>query len=474
MKKYDWGKRWLPFAATAGTMICLLCGCSQKNVADSPNTEENERTAPGSLEQFADAVEWNDEWELRNTDGDERTFYISADIVLPDTDAMSVVEVEQTVVDGTFKERLLTAFFQNSQVYYHDPQHQTQEELQEKINMWEAVLDDIQGSIDFAVQNGEDPEKAAALHQEYKEELEAKIRDYEELMETASDTYIPAEDFQSCNEYLGYRDGIAHVVTFDGYRESDGTCACVMSFPVHDMEIGPEELQDREECVIYPGDDTGEAEEAGSNRCNLSKEEAWELADRFLDACGFSNQICTSAKDIIWEGYDRNDQGGTENSIYVSYGYAFTYGTGVNKVAFTQFLPAVGFDEMTTENPEDCYGWDNEVSIWVTDAGVVQLSFAYPVTVTRITEKVELLPLETIQAIMENEAIEHPDKYDFRRYRRGESMELIYVRVRDEEKQGVYSYVPAWQLRGMEEDGFYQPITVNAIDGSVIYLDQTM
>ena len=77
---------------------------------------------------------------------------------------------------------------------------------------------------------------------------------------------------------------------------------------------------------------------------------------------------------------------------------------------------------------------------------------------------------------MRNELTEHIDQYpSLESVNYYTNMELIYFRIRDEEKKGYYSYVPVWRLSVQfeDEDGNQQmerAVLVNAIDGGVIYL----
>ncbi|MDE7063685.1 MAG: hypothetical protein K2O73_10670, partial [Lachnospiraceae bacterium] len=134
---------------TAGCVTAaVLCGCSDGAVDYSLDTEGRFEENSGGLAQFAELSQWTDEWEITGADGKIVTFQVDAKITVPDTDAMSVAEVEETVIDGAFKEHLARAFFGEETVYYHDREHLSKEELQEQVedleNRMRMKQDDIE------------------------------------------------------------------------------------------------------------------------------------------------------------------------------------------------------------------------------------------------------------------------------------------------------------------------------------------
>ena len=109
--------------------------------------------------------------------------------------------------------------------------------------------------------------------------------------------------------------------------------------------------------------------------------------------------------------------------------------------------------------------------MYVTDKGVISIDILNPITVTKVTNQVEILPLSTIQELMKNEVSEHPEKYDFKEYRYMTDMELIYFPVRDKENSSKLSYLPVWRLSSQH---YINPVLINGIDESVIYLDDLL
>ena len=94
-----------------------------------------------------------------------KTVYINANIVVPDFDNMSVVEVENVKIDADYKKRFLDLYFGGNEYYYHDPDHYTVDELNEVIEDWQKTQDDT--------------------HSEW---LEQRLAEYRDKLETAKTT----------------------------------------------------------------------------------------------------------------------------------------------------------------------------------------------------------------------------------------------------------------------------------------------
>lgn len=161
--------------------------------------KEGQAGTSGSLEQFADTEKWNDSWQVTTADGKELDLVINADITVPDTDRMAVVDVQELAMDAEYKEQMLHQFFGSEEVYYHDAAHQTAEELENLIREQEALLEKM-----------EETDEAESIAHE-REVLEQ----YREALETAdSNAAEIAADFENCWEYRGMRNGISYIVSF--------------------------------------------------------------------------------------------------------------------------------------------------------------------------------------------------------------------------------------------------------------------
>ena len=210
------------------------------------------------------------------------------------------------------------------------------------------------------------------------------------------------------------------------------------------------------------------------NTCSISQKDAKAQAEQLLTKMGLGEKVCTSQSPILWDGYNDTDSADEESDLEtVPYGYFFRFGTGVNNIAFSSFGMAT--DYILAGNGASAAGIPNELSddirVYVTDKGVISIDILNPITVTKVTNQVEILPLSTIQELMKNEVSEHPEKYDFKEYRYMTDMELIYFPVRDKENSSKLSYLPVWRLSSQH---YINPVLINGIDGSVIYLDDLL
>lgn len=108
----------------------------------------------------------------------------------------------------------------------------------------------------------------------------------------------------------------------------------------------------------------------------------------------------------------------------------------------------------------------------VTDDGIIDVQMEYPVNVTQIYKDVELISLKNIEQIIKAEITENPDKYDIASS--FNKLQLSYLKIRSDSEQGKYSYVPAWALSRMVDSNEQNAIFVNAIDGTIINLENSL
>lgn len=459
-------------------MMGTLSGCSDRKTVDydlDGKEETEERNGSGGMAQFADAEKWTLEENFTGTDGKQFKLSVNADIKVPAVDSMSVVEVEETVADAEFKERLMKAFYNGDTVYYHDPAHQTKEELEAAISASEEGIEGMNGYLESMAGYEKLPGYAENIQdiQNQIAELEEALQEYQEIYETAGDEYTPAEEFDSCNDFIGYRDGVAYGIHFPEAGDNSGIT--ISPWSVKDVLDIPESLKDYEHVTWMPG-----AAEEGDNQCSLSMEDARKLADELAELCGGSNQVLCEAAGLEWYGWNEGDETITTYSdTSVLYGYCFTYGNGVDGLAFQSFGTYADYVDLDTVSPSDEGFYDllDSMEIMVVDDGVF-ITMQNPITVNRITEQVEMLPLSSIEDILKNEVMENSDRYHYNAWSQGVTksfnlLELIYFRVKNNDTPGSYSYVPAWRL-SQEASGYNHPILVNAIDGSVIYLEEEL
>lgn len=463
----------------AGCMTAaLLGGCSDEKVNYNVGTEETGGRNTGSLKQFTDEEKWSDEWNVSLEGGETIRLSVNANVVIPETNSMSVVEVEQTVVDAEYKKHFMSVFFDNGELYYHDDAHRTKAEWEDRIAELEALIainkDTIQGQqLESDVMSEADAFLAS---------LEDELQECRSYQQSAPDDYVPADSFDNCNEFIGYCGEVPFTVNFA--MNDDKTVSGVRVECTDGRLCVPESLRGYDGVEIF---DLQRPADADANQCDMSMEEAKQLADQFIDGIGRSDQVCWQTEDAWWSAYTEHNEEAVPWIEYVEdvvCGYRFVYGTGVDGRAFAEYGGMTVFDQFKIaiddiwgepeEVPGGFYDSNDQISLVVTDAGVVDVAMDYPVDMTNVTGQVELLPLDSVKGIMKNEVMEHADNYDFTQSKYYNTMELMYFRLKNHEKQGSYSYVPVWSLSAKIGETRQHAVMVNAIDGSVIHIEDEL
>lgn len=461
----------------AGAVVCLMAGllwgCSDTGAEHDPGTEQDVQGENGGMEQFREAADWKETIEYTAADGRKCTMEVDAEVRIPDVAAMSVVEVEETWIDTDFKKQLMDQFLEGSDIYYHDIPHFIREELEQLIEEEEGWVQALENDLELSGEMSVTDDVIESWQKDL-DERRARLQQYWELYENAGDEYTPAEDLESCEEFIGYRDGVAYTISFP----EEGEYAYISILPGKLFEGIPTYVPEELKSYNYRSCMEQTLEE-GTNRCNMSREDAQAMVEQWLAGCGRSHQQLIEVEDLVWTGINDTEDGG-EDAITLREGYCFSYGTGVDGLAFRSFGSYTDYSDAGSFDVWGGAEYDlfESTRVYVDDAGVIGVIMNCPVTVTKITEQVELLPLSAIQNIMKHEITENSDQYHYedweqRSYFRSNSLELIYFRVKSD-TPGSYSYVPAWRLCNESEYNYDNPILVNAIDGSVIYPGQEL
>lgn len=457
-------------------MIFLLsgtvCGCGKKEVDYGLEGKGKAESSSSSLAQFKDAKNWTDEWNVPARDAtgeleEEQMLSINAEIVVPEVDTMSVIEAEKTTIDEDFRKQFLKSFFKDGEIYYHDKEHYTKEELEKAIADLEEKHAQFVGKIQGTEGDGDD-----WIANDMKEELQEsqkELQEWKELLPQVSDTYTVAEEFGSCTEYAGQLDDLLCQVSFNE--------SAVLAKPLDEKYYGPETL--REYDTVSQLEKSNNGDENTLNECRISMEDARSLAEHFMNKIGRSNQVCLEEKNLMWYGENTEKKSNAADEKYAVYGYSFTYGTGIDGIDFANFdmFPSCEYFgpywwELEAHVNEKLNNGDS-ITITVTDEGITEISLKTPLDIRNVNSQVKLLPLDVVKDIMKNEVMEHPEKYYFDYDSNFNQMELAYIKSKDNSQEDVFSYVPTWCLSSHAEGAsMMHPIFVNAIDGSIVYLYQ--
>lgn len=201
-------------------VIISLTGCSGKKVDYGNESESKETKNMSALADIKADSGWNENFTIQTGNG-EKTVYVYANIVVPDFDNMSVVEVENVKIDADYKKRFLDLYFGGNEYYYHDPDHYTVDELNEVIEYWQKEQDDT-----------------------YREWLEQRLAEYRDKLETAKTTYTVAKDLENCEVFAGYKGDVFCEVEFEAHK--------VHAYALHQSgtDYGPPSLRNEDYDTI--------------------------------------------------------------------------------------------------------------------------------------------------------------------------------------------------------------------------------
>lgn len=467
---------------SAVLLLCLsmnlAAGCKDRTVDYDIgiSTESTWKNGESGVEQFADILAWEDEWTTESTAGDAVTLKVDADISLPQTRQMSVVEVMEPVFDADYKETMAKRIFGSGEIYYNDIPHLPRKELEEKrsyyemwYNAYAEPTEEYTSKIIYS-SGGEN------VHQK---EMEEKLKACEAAMADAKDTYTPVDIF-TADAYLGNREGVPYELSFSEWdvdRSSLRRIKTIKLAPKDVYQICPDNLRETEELIYTAWPQKRNPVE---NQCRISEEEAQQMAQCFIDTLELDYSIYAYSQPMVWANNTLWDD-------WTANGYVFTFDFGVDGVSFVSFGREEDYiNFFTNHNEEDelQYSLNAQMKVYVSDAGVIAMTADNPVETIQISESVELLSLDTIEGIMKDQLTKKLETFRFNYPLQGDlsfdDMQLIYFRVRDKKNAGSYSYVPAWRLSSASKEEEYHvmsvrnPVLINAMDGSVIdFYDET-
>lgn len=460
--------------------MIVLAGCEGKtvdyNIDGIGETEDAAETAAGNagstgMEQFAawNGTRWEDQWTITRENANTRNLSIDADIRIPEAGEMYVVSVSEPDVGAEYKENIARNCFDSGYIYYFDFIHLPKKNLEAQIEAYEDSLEDKQ------------------YNQVEREWFEEGIETCRKALETASDQYTVAENFET-DAFMGNRDGISYTLKFLTMQGGTGVrMQQIWMCPLDSYAVCPEEMKHEEDLqyMPYDGPDIARRE----NLCKLSEEEAREKARQTIVKLGLEYPVFAYSMPLVWgsaQAFGKHYDWGTkeEDDARRVDGYAFYFDAGIRDVSFTrfgteeQYIYSYLYSQNQMEPGKNSYSMNARVGVYVTDRGVIWMEAKNPIVTDEISEPVKLLPLETVKNIMEDAVTRNYDDFGFRNmgdYSTFDGMELIYLRLRDREHEGHYSYVPVWRLSDAHwdetggADSILNEVLVNAVDGSIIH-----
>lgn len=427
-------------------VIISLTGCAGKKVDYGNESESKETKNMSALADIKADSGWKENFTIQTGNG-EKTVYINANIVVPDFDNMSVVEVENVKIDADYKKRFLDLYFGGNEYYYHDPDHYTVDELNEVIEDWQKTQDET--------------------HSEW---LEQRLAEYRDKLETAKTTYTMAEDLENCEVFAGYKGDVFCEVEFEAHKVH------AYAWYQSGTDYGPPSLRNEDYDTITQTfqdedlkDKVDETSNEGSKSATLAKKEA----GNFLSKLGMQDQVERGECECGWIGFNNSEEGNDYQTA--TWGYIYSYATGIDGITFKDGLDRDTYLSVyeTNDSDTDDVTLPDSTLLTVTDDGIIDVQLEYPVNVTQIYKDVELISLKNIEQIIKAEITENPDKYDTASS--FNKLQLSYLKIRSDSEPGKYSYVPAWALsRMVDYSSERNAIFVNVIDGTIINLENSL
>lgn len=427
-------------------VIISLTGCSGKKVDYGNESESKETKNMSALADIKADSDWKENFTIQTGNG-EKTVYINANIVVPDFDNMSVVEVENVKIDADYKKRFLDLYFGGNEYYYHDPDHYTVDELNEVIEDWQKTQDDT--------------------HSEW---LEQQLAEYRDKLETAKTTYTVAKDLENCEVFAGYKGDVFCEVEFEAHKVH------AYAWYQSGTDYGPPSLRNEDYDTItqtFQDDDLKDKADETSNEGSKSAASAKKEAGNFLSKLGMQDLVERGECECGWIGFNNSEEGNDYQTA--TWGYIYSYATGIDGITFKDGLDRDTYLSVyeTNDSDTDDVTLPDSTLLTVTDDGIIDVQLEYPVNVTQIYKDVELISLKNIEQIIKAEITENTDKYDTTSS--FNKLQLGYLKIRSDSEPGKYSYVPAWALsRMVDYSSERNAIFVNAIDGTIIDLENSL
>lgn len=453
----------------------LLGGCGKEPIVDyTVNGETESSVKEEGVEQFLNAAHWEENWATENQKGDSIAITVDADVLIPQAAQMHVVSVSEPEMGEGYRENIANRCFTEGSIYYMDEAHRPKGWWKEE----QGRLEQLQRQLD---------DKDDSMYEAYQEE----ILNCQEKWEQAPDSYQPAEKFD-VDEYMGYRDGISYELSVRTQEENEiGEKSGHIKFAAEDISVVcPGQMKEVEDLIHCRGDKELFEKE---NECGFTVDEARQKVQAFLEELGLSYSAYVYSCPLVWgnsakiEGKDSRQ---LEDGDYCIDGYEIQFALGVDDVPFSERGVNVLLSGMAGSEIEGLdtlvYSADAYVIVDISKKGIVAMEAWNPVTVDNISNPVRLLPLQTIQDIMQTQVEQNFDSLDFDETDRFamtpyNAMELVYFRVTDKENTGHYSYIPVWRLAftmdvitpGLDRDRCMvtfelNELMINAMDGSVV------
>lgn len=402
-----------------------------------------------STDKIKNKLGVSDSWSEKIDD--EYGISIGADVKVPDVSYLKVIKASKFIFTNEEKKLFIHAITDEPvydyPVFYKD---MTKLQLKEYISynedclkMSEDILQDVE-----------------------REDIEEQLSELYSYYETAPDEFSLSLDYSSTAYYTRYND-IEFTIYFMG---GDETSSVVMR-PIHYKKIYDEESY---EIVDFQMQDKNyEAD----NLCDISENEAKKTAYEFVDKLNYGEFVIVDNYPLSCVVNIENNNDHNSKKYYD--GYTFVMYREIDGVAVdgrdwdsvvlhpsTDVIQEQGSNGGYVRYPG--YGFE-KMYVCVNDDGVIYFNYEAPFRLGKVSSSdVILLSYEKIQEIIREEIL----KQGIYSYKCFNSMELKYLPIKDINNPSNYSVIPVWMLTVETKYVTTSYIVVNAIDGTVINMEE--
>lgn len=468
--------------------LCLsACGSvdEQENSSVQKGDSENQLMKELQVEKHISET-WTESLEdivEEQDDNGEKSVTVSINGfgVVPNVDSMSVVEAEEFGLTSKNRKQLVQTLMDN-EIYTYAGEDFPKERIQAELEQYKESSANAEEMLEQAAETGD----VQDLKEEKKELANYKkhIKELEDKLKTAPEDYVKnkAEQFDF-NYYWGKKDGIDYLLDFEKQNEEEDESRDyrLHFYPRHVNDVRPEGCSASDKLYYVP-----EASEIGSgvkkNTAKITMEEAREQVTEFVNRLGISNCLVErTAVDLQWKEKDQNQQG-------ILSGYVFVLVPGVDGVSLSSPSIWDSGSYVTEERSELAEKYDieyvgekypyslyNELTVYVTDKGIIEVDWQSPIKITKVTKGVNILDYPHALSAMKSNIGEYMKGYYaiWKQMMGREKIEIMefgrvslgYYRVG--QVLGSYSFIPVWRFEksGIVSD---ESMVINALDGSYV------
>lgn len=427
-------------------LLFVSCGKQVVDYNSEENITENTSIKNGVYSDIGTNINDKGIWdeEIHAKEGADIA-RIYAQVHMPATDAVNVVETMNLDITEAFIEKWITEFSEGD-VYYADDAHMPKYMVEEYVA---SIKDRIAEAEEMKAELGDVWEEI------YGADLYDTLGKWEDLLETAPADWVKVTNYKAY-DYLITHMGMEYVISFrdqDSPSENQyGTCVTM-------------QVNGRNENAIQC---TGSSV-AGNvdNRCNISQEEAEKIAISFANEIGDGTFQVVLSETLEWYTMKNSE---VDECWYDGY-YFKLYRCLDDMLVEGEYLNSGNSHVEMETSAEDLFEY---INVAVNADGIVDFEYCgAKVLGDVLAEKANMLPLDKVQGAIRNIIAEKVDAgagyYDFF----GGTMEMFYFPVRDAQQTGRFTLVPSWRITenkiGEFAYGTGETVYINGIDGSEMF-----